>query len=391
VNSPVSVDDIWCVIPVFNNGGSVQRAAFAAREQLPHVVVADDGSTDADVPNLFAGTDIAVLRHARNRGKGEAIRTGLRHVREHGGWWMITLDADGQHDPRDITKFIPAIQANDTAIIIGARQFDSDTIPGSSRFGRAFSNFWLHLETGVSVPDSQSGFRAYPVEYVARLPCHGRHYDFEIEMLTRAAWAGLELKSVDIPVWYPPPGQRVSSFRPFRDNLRISLMHMRLIGRRLVPFPHRKLVLRKAARPKYPRDPRKLIMALLRENATPLGLAASAAVGSLLGVLPLVSAHTLAILYVTARLNMNKVMALAIQNLYAPPFAPVACIELGHLLLHGCWLTDVSKNTLLLQLHSRLFEWLLGSLILAPVAAALSGIAVYFLAGALQRKGAVDV
>jgi glycosyltransferase involved in cell wall biosynthesis len=385
--STIAAEEIWCVVPVFNNGRTVKAAALGCREQLAHVLVVDDGSTDADVAALFAGTDITVLRHEQNCGKGEAIRTALRHVRERGGRWMITVDGDGQHDPRDIAKFLPLLPADGSAIVIGARRFDSDTVPESSRFGRAFSNFWLHLETGVGVPDSQSGFRAYPVEHLANLPCRGRRYDFEIEVLTRAAWAGLELKSVEIGVTYPPAGERVSSFRPFLDNLRISLIHTRLVGRRLVPVPYRKLVRRVSAGTKYPRNARQLIIVLLKENATPAGLAASAAVGTVLAVLPLISAHTLAILYVTARLNLNKIMALAIQNLYMPPFAPVACVELGYFLRHGRWLTDITSDTLFLQLHSRLFEWLLGSLILAPVAAVLAGGGVFWLARAMQGKG----
>jgi glycosyltransferase involved in cell wall biosynthesis len=236
------ISRIWVVIPVFNNKDTVVRVARACRLSLPHILVVDDGSTDADIEKAFLGTDITVLRHVRNSGKGTAIRTALQYIREWGAEFMITIDADGQHDPQDISRFIPLLEQDNSAIIVGARDFSSGSIPGRSRFGRDFSNFWLWLETGRDIDDSQSGFRAYPVRYLSRMKLDGRHYDFEIEVLTRAAWSGLELKQVAISVFYPTTESRVSSFRPFLDSLRISLMHARLVGRRLLPLPYPKLL-----------------------------------------------------------------------------------------------------------------------------------------------------
>jgi glycosyltransferase involved in cell wall biosynthesis len=225
---------IWCVIPVCNNKDTVKAVAAECRCYLRHVLVVDDGSTDADVPALFADTDIPVLRHEKNRGKGRAILTGLEFVKAQGGRFMITIDADGQHYPKDIEKFIPLLQTDETAIVIGTRRFDGENIPESSRFGRKFANFWLYAETGVFIDDCQSGFRAYPVQPLSRIPLHGSYYDFEAEVLARAVWAGLKLKTVDIDVWYPEPALRVSSFRPFLDNFRLSCMHTRLMGERLL-------------------------------------------------------------------------------------------------------------------------------------------------------------
>ncbi|MGQ9499183.1 MAG: hypothetical protein ACUVQ6_02240 [Dissulfurimicrobium sp.] len=115
-------------------------------------------------------------------------------------------------------------------------------MPESSRFGRRFANFWLHIETGLEIDDYQSGFRAYPVRYLNRLDFKGSHYDFEAEVLAKGAWAGFGLNTVDIRVCYPEPGQRVSSFKPFLDNLRISLAHSMLVGRRLLPISHKRFV-----------------------------------------------------------------------------------------------------------------------------------------------------
>ena len=197
----IDLDQIWWAIPVYNNEATVAAVAAECRSLLPRVVVVDDGSTDADVEGLLAGNDVTVLRHEKNRGKGGAILTALRHVRAQGGRFMITIDGDGQHCPRDLEKFIPLLQGDDTAIVIGSRRLETDSVPRRSRVGREIGNFWLRMETGVSIEDCQSGFRAYPVKYLSQLKLSGSHFDFEAEVLARAVWAGLELRTVAVDVW----------------------------------------------------------------------------------------------------------------------------------------------------------------------------------------------
>lgn len=385
---PIDISRIWGVIPTFNNKDTVFDVACKCRERLRNVCVVDDGSTDVDVENLFLGTDIIVLKHMKNLGKGIAIRTALEYLSKKGAEYMITIDADGQHHPEDIERFIPLLSQDCCAIIVGVRDFNSPNIPGRSRFGRAFSNFWLRLETGQSIDDSQSGFRTYPVKYLSLMKTDGRHYDFEVEVLTRAAWSGLELKQVPINVFYPPAKMRVSSFRPFLDNLRIALMHSRLVGRRLLPLPYPRLIRREIPESTISllKHPVKLLKVLLKENATPLGLAVSAGVGMFLGVLPLVSVHILVVIYVTSRLYLNKIMALGVQNLCMPPFIPGACIELGHFMLYKRWLTDITLKTIFGEIPKRLWEWLLGSLVLAPVLGIIVGVTVFFVSRAIQKN-----
>jgi len=170
--------------------------------------------------------------------------------------------------------------------------------------------------------------------------------------------------------------------------LRISLMHIRLIGRSLLPIPQHKLVVsaKKNNFPEALKHPLIFFKKLLEEEATPLGLALAAGVGIFLGVLPLVSMHTLAIIYVTTRLHLNKIMALGIQNLCMPPFVPVACIELGHFMLYGKWLTDVSYEVVFGHIPQRLWEWFLGSLILAPLMAVIIAMTVYLIALILKKR-----
>lgn len=387
-NNSFSTEHIWCVVPVFNNKDTVKDVALSCRSYLQHILVVDDGSTDTDVSSLFAHTDIIVLKHEKNLGKGKAILTALKYIKTQGGRFIITIDADGQHYPQDLKKFIPLLQKDETNIVIGCRKLHGEHVPRKSHFGRMIANFWLRVETGVSIDDCQSGFRAYPVQYLSQMKLTGSHYDFETEVLARAVWAGLHLKTIEIDAWYPEPQSRISHFKPFVDNMRISCMHTRLVGRCLLPLPHRKLVYEAAKKFDLSilRHPVKLLKILLKEDANPTGLAISAGVGIFIAVLPIISLHTLMIIYVTSRLHLNKVMAVTIQNLCIPPFVPAVCIELGYYMRHGRWLTDVSIDVIFKQFPDRLWEWLLGSLIIAPVFAVIIGISVFFTAKALQKS-----
>ncbi|MEI6070755.1 MAG: glycosyltransferase [Verrucomicrobiae bacterium] len=233
---------VWVVIPVHNNAGTIRDVALGCRGIVGNVLIVDDGSRDADLRELMSGTGIPVIRHETNCGKGAALLTGAREVAKRGGTTMIAIDGDGQHDPEDLPAFLQTIQEDPDAIIIGERDMSGANVPGRSRFGRRFSDFWLRLETGLPLRDTQSGFRAYPVRHLLALPASGRKFDFEVEILALAAWAGLTIRNVPIRVWYPPPHERVTSFRPFLDNLLLTHRHVLIVLRRVLPLPHRKLV-----------------------------------------------------------------------------------------------------------------------------------------------------
>ncbi len=381
-----NAERVWVAIPVFNNRDTVRAVVAACTAVVPTVVVVDDGSTDADVAGLLAGLDVTLLKHDRNQGKGAAILTASRFIEERGGSYMITLDADGQHDPGDIRKFLPLLPGEENAVVVGIRDFNTENVPASSRFGRAFANFWLRVETGEVLDDCQSGFRAYPVRHLNRLRFRGAHYDFEAEVLAKAAWAGLTFTPVGIGVRYPKAGERVSSFRPFLDNLRLTHTHALLVLRRLLPWGHQRLVgEKKKADLSLLRHPRKFVLSLLREHATPEGLALAAAVGSFIAILPILFFHTPVILYVAIRLRLNKIMALNIQHLFMPPLMPALCIETGYCLRYGRWLTDISVETVFGQFKDRLLEWFLGSLVLAPLVAVLIGLLIYGAATAVNK------
>ena len=379
---------IWCAIPVYDHAKTLLKVAARAAAHLP-VVVVDDGSTDLRPRHLRALKQLGVrlLRHDANRGKGAAILTALHAAAAEQIDYLVTLDADGQHFPEDLPRFVQAIQtAPRETLFVGSRDF-GENVPSASRFGRAFANFWLRVETGEVCHDCQSGFRAYPVAATLRLNCRARRYAFEAEVLARAAWGGIILQDLPIQVFYPK--KRISHFNLLRDNLRLSATHAALVCRRLLPWPAPWVVAAPKPRPQVLpllRHPLRSLRELSTQNATPAGLAAAAAVGTLIAVLPIFGLHTVVILYAAARLHLNQLMAFSIQHLFAPPLSPFLCIEVGYYLQHRRFLTEITLQTALQELHLRIWDWLVGSLLLAPLFAILTGTAVFLLSSTIARK-----
>lgn len=381
---------ILIVVPVYNHAQTIRDVVNRALSQHNAVLVVDDGSTDGSGERL-KGLDVTVLRHGENLGKGAAIMTAARHAEKIGVTHIITIDADGQHAPEDIGCFLSAIQKNPGAIVVGKRDFNGKNIPGSTRFGRKFSNFWFRAQTGFPLGDTQSGFRAYPVFVLMGLKLAEHRYSFEIEVLVKAAWAGIRIRDIDISVHYPPKTQRISHFDKIKDNARLSRLNTHLTMRALLPWPHRKLSRTGEAPDVSILHPLRSVRMLLAEHATPGRLAASGALGVLLGTLPLIGFHTVSILFAASFLRLNKAVAVATSQIAAPPIFPALCIELGYFMRNGSFLTEISLRTLGSEALYRIYEWLIGSIVLGPVAGAIIGACIYVTAGLISRKGRKEV
>ena len=384
---------IWCGIPVFNNSATIFDIARQCREQVANVIVVDDGSTDADLTQLLKSLDVVVIRHPTNRGKGEALSTAFRYAAEHGAEYLITLDGDGQHFPSDIARFCPHVSPD--TILIGYRDEIAGEMPKSSRFGREFSDFWIRLEAGGNARDTQSGFRVYPLAAVLRLQTRSHFYNFEMEIITKALWAGLRAEGVPIRVWYPPATQRVSSFDPFRDNLRISLLHTRLMLRQILPISHRKLIQSNSPRRRESakedaknqnNDDRQNMNGLLRafapsrflclstrgcDDTSAVILAVSAALSIIMGIV-LWPWGILPIAYVTIRWHLNKMTSLVCLVCCMPPMVPEFCVLVGRAVVKS-------------EAHPHL-RWMLGSHIVALPAAVVIGWIVYTVVEKFEKQ-----
>ncbi|EKD27417.1 MAG: hypothetical protein ACD_79C00729G0002 [uncultured bacterium] len=378
---------VWVCIPVYNNADTIFAVAERVLKFTSNVVVVNDGSNDCDLEKILTPLNIKILSHKKNMGKGKAIMSGARFVEKQGGIYMVTMDADGQHNPEDMPKLVNLIDGNENAVVIGSRDFSGKNIPSSSRFGRKFSDFWVHLETGIHVNDTQSGFRVYPVKLLNSLKASSTHYDFEIEILVKLIWKRVKVSNVLISVFYPEKEKRVSHFKPFLDNLRISLTHMKLVCRRLLPIfeknSFKDMINEDLKVLNYWKHPVKLLKMLLSENLTPLGISTSAAMGIFIGTLPILGLHIVSIIYICSRLHINKMVALSIQNFCAPPFIPALAILIGYYLRTGELMNSLSLEMIFDT--NRIYEWIVGSIILAPIAAIITFILVYMISVTMQK------
>jgi uncharacterized protein (DUF2062 family) len=378
-------EHVIVVIPLYNHAEAVRKVAQGVLAQHERLMVVDDGSSDGGGGRL-TGLNITLLRHEHNRGKGAALKTAAREARRLGMTHMVTIDADGQHNPSDIPRFFEMLEKEPLAIVVGQRNFAKAKVPGASRFGRQFSNFWLRLQTGQGIGDSQSGFRAYPLVVFDSLHLVCNSFAFEVEVLVKAAWAGIPLKQVDVAVHYPKPSERISHFNLFTDNLKLTILNTHLTLRSVTPWPHRKIVHDKTSQAAISvLRPLQSLRLLLTEHATPRGLAAAGAAGMFLGTLPLIACHTMAILFFCSFFRLNKAAAVGASQLCMPPLVPAICIETGYFMRHGQFLTEINLETLGYQAIDRLLDWLLGSLAVAPVLAIIVGMLIYGLAGAMAR------
>jgi len=215
------------VIPVYNNPTTISDVVDDALNTGATVIVVDDGSVPAVSLNIVSER-FYLLQHTLNAGKGEAILTGAHKAKDMGFASFFIVDADGQHFPHEIANF--ADKNLDECIVIGCRRF-AENVPGSSKFGRRFSNFWIWSETGLHLDDTQSGFRSYPIS-VLELDLQRKRYDFEIEILVKHVWNGGCIEEVEIEVYYPKPEDRISHFHAFKDNMRLTKLHSRLVFKR---------------------------------------------------------------------------------------------------------------------------------------------------------------
>lgn len=228
----------YCIIiPTYNNCRTVADVVARSLAVCRDVIVVNDGSTDLTA-QVLDESGAVVLTHERNRGKGMALKTGLRYAASHGYTHAVTIDADGQHFPEDIPLLTEASDHNPEDMIVGCRNLTSDNMPRGNTFANRFSNFWFRLQTTQKLDDTQSGFRIYPLDSLYGLWLLTSRYEAELELMVYAAWHGVRMRGVAVRVLYQPEGERVSHFRPFRDFFRITLLNTFLcFGAVLVGIP----------------------------------------------------------------------------------------------------------------------------------------------------------
>ncbi len=219
------------IIPALNAERTLANVVKATLAQTPDVLVIDDGSTDrtSDVARDAGAT---VLRHDVNRGKGAALKTGFAYALERNSEAVLTLDADGQHLPGEIPKFLAEWQRSRADLIIGGRAHLFQHMLPRRRNANRFSAWCISKAAGVPVADSQSGFRLYSANLLRSLQLHTDGFDMESEVIVRAGRRGMKIVSIPIDLGFVD-GIATSHYKPLKDTMRIAwtVARARLIWR----------------------------------------------------------------------------------------------------------------------------------------------------------------
>lgn len=365
------------LMPTYNNASTLLQVIAAVRRFADDILVVNDGSTDETAALLASQPDVHVIAYERNRGKGYALKTGLREAARLGYAYAITIDSDGQHYADDIAVFVEAAEQSPNTLFVGARNLQADNMPSKNTFANKFSNFWYWAETGIKLTDTQSGFRLYPLAGLADTHFITSRYEFEVEVLVRAAWKGIKVANVPIKVYYPPADERVSHFRPARDFTRISILNTYLVlVALLVYYPWRFLHALTWTN----------IKRFVRNNITHspesnLRMSLAIGWGVCCGILPAWGYQMWIALAVAQVARLNKVLAVMASNISIPPMIPfvlfgsyvVGCQLLGNPV--SLLFSEVTFDSVMVNL----WQYVLGACVLAVVA----GVCVWLISWAV--------
>ena len=379
----------FCVIvPTYNNQKTLKKVLDSILDFTTNIIIVNDGSTDSTTEILKSYSQVTQIHHPKNLGKGRALRNGFRKALELDFEYAITIDSDGQHFAADIPVFLKAIQDEPNALLIGSRNMTQENVPKKSSFGNKFSNFWFKFETGIKLDDTQSGFRLYPLRLLPKRFFTNK-FEFEIEVIVRAAWKGIVVKNIPIQVLYDP-AERVSHFRPFQDFTRISILNTVLVTNALLYIKPRDFF-RRAKKKGFKKF---FLEDILESNDSNFKKSAAIALGIFIGLSPFWGFQTVLLFTFAALFRLNKVIAYLTSNVSFPPFIPFiiyASLQVGSVFVSSDAPLVLDSSITLDDIQKNATQYIVGSLILATVSALSVGFISYLLLTAFSSKNKTNI
>lgn len=383
--------NICVLIPTYNNDRTLKRVIDGVLDYTDNLLIVNDGATDSTIDILKQYPNVAQLHIPENRGKGNALREGFKKAETLGYKFAITIDSDGQHYPDDLHEFITGLETaeHDNVIIVGSRNMEQANIPGKSSFGHKFSNFWYWFETGIKLTDTQSGYRLYNLQTVNKLRLITNKFEYEIEIIVKAAWKGVNVFNVPVKVLYDE-NERVSHFRPFKDFTRITILNTYFVILALFFYKPRQLF--RAFKKKGIK--RFFLEDFLGQNDSPLKKALSIALGIFIGLSPFWGFHTVIVLFLAVSFNLNKAIAFGFSNISLPPFIPFvlySSLKLGQFILgveNDQTMSEMVDN---FEIVTHLHTYLVGSFSLAIICATVLGLIGYIVLKFFNRKEGIVI
>jgi glycosyltransferase involved in cell wall biosynthesis len=374
---------VCVIIPTYNNARALAKVISDVLMFTNHIIIVNDGSTDGTSEILVNYPQPDVISYRKNKGKGYALKKGFTLAKEKGYEYAITIDSDGQHSAEDLPAFTKKLEEEPQAIIIGSRNMEKDDVPGKSSFGMKFSNFWFWVETGIRHPDTQSGFRLYPLKFINPKKFLTGKFEFEIEIIVRLAWKGVKIISVPVEVHYQKKEERISHFRPFIDFTRISFLNTFLVLWAFLWIKPRNIsrkILSKSLKQHY-------LEQITNPQYSNLNLALSIAFGVFMGIVPIWGYQLVTAIFLAYLLKLNKVLVVISANISLPPLIPVILyisLKTGELITQNNLSLDFSAVSFDL-IKSLLYVYLIGSIVLATISFIITGMISYSIL-AITRK-----
>lgn len=376
-----------CVLlPTYNNASTIAAVLDSILSYTSHVIVVNDGSTDATQELLNQYPQVTVVSYAQNQGKGFALQEGFKKAYSLEYHHAITLDSDGQHYAEDLLVFLTQLEQTQNALLVGARNLNQENVPTKSSFGNRFSNFWFWVNTGITLPDTQSGYRSYPLAAVATKKYFTKKYEFEIEVMVRASWSGVPVMSVPVSVYYPSPEERISHFRPLKDFTRISILNTVLVLIALLWIKPRDLVISLMKKEGWVQLWRSLFQNPQESNHLK---AASVSFGLFMGIVPVWGFQLAIGIPLTIFFRLNKALFLLAANISIFPMTAIiwmASLATGKIILgYDDWSLHWHHLTLE-RVKEEGIAFFLGGTVLAIVAAIIGYALTYLVMLWLRRN-----
>ena len=261
-----------------------------------------------------------------------------------------------------------------------------ESVPRKSSFGNKLSNFWFKFETGIKLPDTQSGFRLYPLKLIENIKFFTKKFEFEIEVMVRAAWKGIKLISVPVRVYYAPKQKRISHFRPINDFIRISLLNTCLVFIAVLyikPFQFLKILNRKNIK-------NFIAQHILLSNESNIKITLAVMLGLFMGVAPiwgfqLITAVALAFIF-----KLNKLIVFVVANISVPPVIPVIIYfsyKIGGIVLgNNAGVLEYSSAIDIEFIKNNILQYIAGSLCLGIILSSCLGLITYISLMIFRKK-----
>ena len=376
------------IIPTYNNERTLARVIREVLNYVPSgcVIIVNDGATDstAEILKTFEN-EVTILVNEVNKGKGYSLRKAFKFAHEKGYSNALTIDSDGQHYPSDISLLVEKAIQHPGAVIMGSRNMNQEGVPQKSSFGNKFSNFWFKVETWITLPDTQTGFRIYPLQPLKKIWLVTNKFELEIEVIVKLAWRFVPFVAVPIQVKYDP-NERVSHFRPGRDFTRISILNTFLVLIALIWYYPRKLFSVKTWN---------LIKhEAIKPEESNFKKAISIGFGFFMGIVPLWGFQLLIGIPLSVLFRMNKVLFITAANISIPPMIPLIIywsFLCGQLVLTGETNTAQLADMSLESIKTNAVQYVVGACVLAALAFAASFLVSFTLLKIFRKEPKTSV